>query len=170
MFRMVLMRDEFSKRIIATATLAGLIAVPTSSLATSPDLGMLTRLLAPANRMLMIGNVCALHDPSFLTETAGKRGDLRFYAQEVKDEVSQGLSDAENLLVLRQAADVAKAGALKAIRSLRSDNQDAELSAINAWCDTVVKSIVREYIRSHDDRHAEFELLLRRAKARAAPD
>jgi len=53
---------------------------------------------------------------------------------------------------------------------LRSDSPDTELSAINAWCDTIVKSLVREYIRTHDDRHAEFELLLARAKARATPD
>jgi len=73
---------------------------------------MLTRLLTPADLMLMIGNVCTARDPSFLAETAGKRGDFRFYAQEVKDEVSHGVPAAENLLVLRQAADVAKAGVI----------------------------------------------------------
>lgn len=170
MFRMVLMCCKFSKCVVAAVTLAGLTAVPASSLAASSDLSMLTRLLTPADLMLMIGNVCAARDPSFLAETAGKRGDFRFYAQEVKDEVSHGVPAAENLLVLRQAADVAKAGALKAIESLRSDSPDTELSAINAWCDTIVKSLVREYIRTHDDRHAEFELLLARAKARATPD
>jgi hypothetical protein len=84
----MLMRCKLSKHIVAAVALAGLTAVPTNNLAASLDLGMLTRLLAPAGLMLMVGNVCAARDPSFLAETAGKRGDLRFYAQEVKNEVS----------------------------------------------------------------------------------
>ena len=160
-----------SKSVIAAVVLAVLTAVATNSSAASSDLGMLTRLLAPANLMLMVGNVCALHDPAFLTETAGKRGDIsHFYAQEVKDEVSQGISDEEVLLVLRQAADIAKAGALKSIRTLPADTPEIELFAIKAWCDTIVKSLVQQYVLTHDVRHAEFELLLARAKAQASPD
>lgn len=170
MFRMMLMLRKISKHIIAVVALAGLTAVATNSPAASSDQGMLIRLLAPANLMMMVGNVCALQDPSFLAETAGRRGDFRFYAQEVKNEVSQGISDDEALLVLRQAADIAKAGALKAIRSLPADTPEIALSAVNAWCDTIVKSLVREYILTHDVHHTEFELLLARAKARADPD
>lgn len=159
-----------SKSVIAAVVLAGLTAAATNSSAASSDLGMLTRLLAPANLMLMVGNVCALHDPSFLAETAGRRGDIRFYAQEVKAEISHGIPDDEVLLVLKQAADIAKAGALKAIRNLPADTPEIERSAINAWCDTIVKSLVQQYVRTHDVRHAEFELLLARAKSRASPE
>lgn len=160
------MLRKFSEHVAAAAAVVGLIFFAMNSPAASSDLGMLTRLLAPANLMLMVGNVCALHDPSFLAETAGKRGDIRFYAQEVKDEVSQGISNDDVLLVLRQAADIAKAGALKSIRALPADTPEIELSAIKAWCDTIVKSLVQHYILTHDVRHAEFELLLERAKAR----
>ncbi|MER2264819.1 hypothetical protein [Methylobacterium oxalidis] len=169
-FTMMPRLRKFSKHIVVALALAGLIAGPTNSLAASLDLGTLTRLLAPADLMLMVGNVCAARDPSFLAETAGRRGDLRFYAQEVKNEVSEGISKDEVLLVLRQAADAAKATALTAIEGLHSNNPAAELSAVNAWCDTIVKPLVREYIRTHDDRHVEFELQLARAKARVEPD
>ena len=164
------MLRRFSKSVIAAVVVASLTAAVSNSSAASSDLGMLTRLLAPANLMLMVGNVCALHDPDFLAETAGKRGDIRFYAQEVKDEVSQGISDEEVLLVLRQAADIAKAGALKTIRTFPADTPEIELFAIKAWCDTIVKSLVQQYVLTHDVRHAEFELLLARAKAQASPD
>jgi hypothetical protein len=167
---MGMMLRKFSKHVVAVVALAGLTAVATDSPAASSDLGMLTRLLAPANLMMMVGNVCALHDPAFLAETAGKRGNIHFYAHEVKDEVSQGMSNDEVLLVLRQAADIAKAGALKSIRTLPADTPEIELFALKAWCDTIVKSLVQQYVLTHDVRHAEFELLVARAKAQATPD
>lgn len=165
-----MMLRKFSVHVVTAAALAGLIVVATNSSAASSDLGMLTRLLAPANLMLMVGNVCAMHDPAFLAETAGKRGNIRFYAQEVKDEVSQGISEDEVLLVLRQAGDIAKAGALKSIRTLPANTPEIELSAIKAWCDTIVKSLVQQYVLTHDVRHAEFEMLVARAKSKATPD
>lgn len=157
-------------KIVVAASLSGFAYVPTSGLAASADLELLSRLLAPANLMLMLGNFCAAENPSFLTATAGRRGDLRFYAQEVKDEVSQDLSDADVLLVLRKAADIAKAEGLKSIRMLQSPDPIIEIRMITTWCNTSVKSLVENYIRTHDERHTAFKELLVRAKAGSNSD
>lgn len=158
------------RKISVAASFSSLAYGSMGGLAASADLELLSRLLAPADLMLMVGNVCASQDSDFLTDTAGRRGNLRFYAQEVKDEVSENLSDNDVSLVLKQAADIAKAKALNAVRRLQSFDPVLEFQITKTWCDTTIKTLVGDYVRTHDERHAAFKELVRRAKAGSASE
>ena len=105
----------------------------------------------------MVGNVCLSQDPSFLTKTMGKRGNFRTYAQEVKDEVSDGISMDDLLLVLRRAADTAKAEALAQLSKLNFSDPDAEMKNTKIWCDTSATDIIKEFILNQDEDHEGFE-------------
>lgn len=144
---------------------AMMVLCSTKTLAGSTDVDILWRLLAPANLALMVGNACLAQDPSFLTKTMGKHGDFRTYAQEVKDEVSEGLPMDELLFVLRRAADAAKAEALAKVRTLKSSDPEDEARNTKAWCDTSVTEIIKEFIMTHDQNHEVFEKLLSAAKS-----
>ena len=135
------------------------------ALAGSTDVNTLWRLLAPADLALMVGNACLAQDPSFLTKTTGKHGNFRDYAQEVKDEVSEGLSKEDLLLVLRRAADAAKAEALSEVRNLNSSDPETEFKNTKAWCETSATEIIKEFIVTHDQDHESFEKLLSAAKS-----
>ena len=140
-----------------------------AALAASTDVNILWRLLAPADLALMVGNACLGQDPSFLTRTLGKHGDFRAYAQEVKDEVSEGLPKEDLLLVLRRAADAAKAEALSEVRNLNSSDPETEDRNTEAWCETSATKIIRDFILTHDQDHEGFERLLSAAKSHS-PD
>lgn len=145
------------------ATLAIALVVTTVPARPADD-QILWRLLAPANLALMEGNICVLHDPSFIDKVKGLRGNFRDYAQEVKNEVSEGLGMNDLLLILRRAADAARRMALSDIQSFKSDDPEIEFQQIRSWCDTTVKNMIQEFIRTHDEDHDGFEALLTKGK------
>ena len=143
--------------------------VSTGALAASTDVNILWRLLAPADLALMVGNACLAQDSSFLTRTTGRHGDFRVYAQEVKDKVSEGLSEEDLLLVLRRAADAAKAEALSEVRNLNSSDPETEAKNTKVWCETLATEIIKEFIVTQDQDHEGFKKLLSAAKS-PSPD
>ena len=151
--------------LVTLLVLVGLGFPPTPAFAGSPNVNVLWRLLAPANLMLMVGNVCLAQDPSFLTRTMGSHGDFRAYAQAVKDEVSEGVPPEDLLLILRRAADAAKAEALADIRDLEAADPETERQNTEAWCKTSATSIVNDLLVTHDLDHDGFERLLSAAKS-----
>lgn len=150
---------------IASASTVVITLIITSVSARPADDKILWRLLAPANLALMEGNVCVLQDPSFIHKFKGLRGNFRDYAQEIKNEVSAGLSMNEVLFILRRAADAARSMALSDIQPFKSDDPKIEFQQIQYWCDTEVKRMIQDFIRTHDEDHDEFEALLTKGKA-----
>jgi hypothetical protein len=63
----------------------------------------------------------------------------------------------------KSAADRAKAEALQALRSLRTEGLEIETARITRWCQTVVKPLVRQVIDTHDTDHVEIDQLLEEA-------
>ena len=108
--------------------------------------------------------VCIVADPAFARETSGPMGYMRDYAQHVKAEVTAGLNETETLSLLKSAAGLAKAEALQALRSLRTEGPDIETARVTRWCQTIVKPLVRQVIDTHDNHHAEIDQLLEKAK------
>jgi hypothetical protein len=140
------------------------ILVMLASPAISKDFGVLRRMLYAAFLAEQGVALCTVADPAFASETSGPRGYMRDYAQHVKAEVTAGLNETETLSPLKSAAYRAKAEALQALRSLRTEGPEIETARITRWCQTVVKPLVRQVIDTHDTDHVEIDQLLEEAK------
>jgi hypothetical protein len=102
--------------------------------AISKDFGILTRMLCAAFLAEQGAALCAVADPAFASETSAPLGYMRDYAQHIKAEVTAGLNETETLSLLKSAADRAKAEALQALRSLRTEGPEIETARITRWC------------------------------------
>ena len=107
--------------------------------------------------------VCIVADPAFASETSEPMGYMRDYAQHVR-EVTAGLNETETRSLLKSAAGLAKAEALQALRSLRTEGTEIETARVTMWCQTVVKPFVRQVIDTHDNQHTQIDQLLEKAK------
>ena len=135
-----------------------------ASPAISKDFGILTRMLYAASLAEQDVAVCIVADPAFTIEISGPMGYMRDYAQHVKAEVTAGLTEIETRSLLKSAASLAKAEALQALRSLRTEGSEIETARVTMWCQTVVKPFVRQVIDTHDNHHTQIDQLLEKAK------
>jgi len=141
------------------------LMVMLASPAISKDFGILTRTLYVAFLAEQGMAVCTARDPAFASETSGPKGDMHTYSRHIKAEVTVGLNETEILALLKSAADLAKAEALQAYRSLRrEEGPETQTARVTRWCQTVVKPLVRQVIDTHDNHHAEIDQLLEKAK------
>lgn len=143
------------------------LMVMLASPAISKDSGILTRMLYVAFLAEQGANVCIATDPAFASETSGPMGSMRDYVKHIKAEVTAGLNETETLSLLKSAADYAKGEAQQAFRNLATEASEGpvvETARVTRWCQTVVKPLVRQVIDTHDNHHAEIDLLLEKAK------
>lgn len=124
------------------------------------DLEERIRLLAFANLALMYGNVCEAEEPGFISRITGKDGDVRSYAQTVKDRAGAGLDRETALSVLKSAGDIAKRRALVEIRGLQEPGAEPDDRILRAWCSTTAQQAIRQFINLKDDPASEFSRLL----------
>jgi hypothetical protein len=135
--------------------------------AISKDFGILTRMLYVAFLAEQGVALCIVADPAFASETSGPMGSMHDYAQHIKTEVMTGLTETENVSLLKSAADRAKGEAQQVLRSLATAGPEGpviETARVTRWCQTVVKPLVRQVIDTHDNHHAEIDQLLEKAK------
>jgi hypothetical protein len=130
------------------------------------DLDALSRLLLPANLALMLANACTAADPAFSRDLGGPNGTVPEYAQRVKDAVSEHLTSDQVQIVLRRAADDARAAALRAVRALAASDEAEEQMRVQDWCATTVKPFVRAFLKHSDENVDDFLQHLARAKAK----
>ena len=140
------------------------LLVMLASPAISKDFGILTRMLYAAFLAEQGVAVCIVADPAFASETSGPMGYMRDYAQHFKAEVTAGLNETETRSLLKSAGGLAKAEALQALRSLRTEGTEIETARVTMWCQTVVKPFVRQVIDTHDNHHTQIDQLLEKAK------
>lgn len=133
--------------------------------ASAANVDQLVRILSSVYLLHNLTSVCAAQDRKFLEETSGSRGTMAFYSQHVKEEVIDGLLESEAYGILRRAADAAKSTALMAVRGLAAPSPDVERRRLQAWCESSVKLLVRQYVADHDLHHESFERDLLNAKS-----
>jgi hypothetical protein len=124
--------------------------------ASAKDLSRLVQLLTPVYLAQNLTSVCAARNPAFLARTGGPFGTTHAYAQHVKEEVIASLPSSEADLVMRTAADAAKAAALQQVRALKSPSPEIEAERTDQWCRISAEGFVREIVRSHDVEHEGF--------------
>ena len=152
------------RRHLRTAALVVVLVLPHAMLATAKDLAALAELVVPAYTAMNFAVVCATRQPTFLLETAGPLGNALEYAEHVKNEVIESLAHDEALIVLRAAADAARATVLQTIRKFNSDQSTLEAARIKAWCSTDASDFIRAFMKQHDRDHDKFLEALKRSK------
>lgn len=145
--------------------LAVLLGIISSSTALTKDLESLAAFVRPAYTAMNFAATCAKDNPFFLVDTSGPRGTALHYAQHVKDEAVESLTEGEALAVLKTAADAARLVARQKLYQLAQPGDDsATVSAIRDWCDREARQFILEFIRQHDGAHADTVEFLQRAK------
>jgi hypothetical protein len=146
------------------AALAVALILPNATLATAKDLFALAELLVSAYTAMDFAVVCATRQPSFLLETAGPLGNVLNYAEHVRDEAVESLAHDEALIVLKTAADAARATVLQTIRKFQTGEQSLEAARIRAWCSTDATDFIRTFMNEYDRDHDKFLETLKRSK------
>jgi hypothetical protein len=97
--------------------------------------------------------ICTQRDPSFFRNLDERFDSANSFAQHVKFEVTGALSLAEATVVLRAAADMARAKALIDLRSMQMLSPTLEASNIDKWCATSARQIVIGALQAHVRSH-----------------
>lgn len=121
--------------------------------ADAKDLQALARFVAPAYTAMNFTVVCAAKDREFVAQTSGPRGSALHYAEHVKNEATETLSNDEAMIALKGAADAARYTALRTLRQFDSDNPVVESERIKVWCESEGRQFVRRFVAEHDDNH-----------------
>lgn len=114
--------------------------------------------MRPAYTAMNFAVLCAPASPS------GPRGTAIDYAEHVKNETIEFLTQEEAVAVLRLAADAARQAAREKLYQLALPTDDAATAhAVRQWCEGEAKQFVLQFIQRHDEDHIAAIELLRRA-------
>ena len=137
------------------------------SMAASKELNALAEFVMPAYTAMNFAVLCARDNPTFLLDASGPRGTALHYAQHIKDEAIDGLSETEATAVLKSAADGARSVARQKLHQLagsgarRGSNIVGE---VTRWCERDAKPFILKVMRQHDTEHKDLLERLQRSK------
>ena len=99
---------------------------------------------------------CSQFTSKIIENSSGKYGDISRLAYHIRQEVVSELPADQSIFVVRRSADMARAGALQAVRQFYELDRDRERARIVEWCEQSATLEIAEYIRSHDEKHDVF--------------
>jgi hypothetical protein len=133
------------------------VALAMHSPASAKDLPALSKLLAPAYTAMNYESVCGTHPSWRDVQPVGNWGTALHYAQHVKDEIIQGLSYQDALVVLRRAADEAQMEVRRQLAAnVKTEDADVEGLRLKAWCESHANDFIAAFIDAHDSGHVAF--------------
>jgi hypothetical protein len=150
-------------RVIRQVPFVFLLCFTVCSVAAAKDVDALADFVRPAYTAMNFAVLCAPASPHFLAKTSGPRGTAIDYAEHVKNETIEFLTQEEAVAVLRLAADAARQAAREKLYQLALPTDDAATAhAVRQWCEGEAKQFVLQFIQRHDEDHiAAIELLWR---------
>lgn len=135
--------------------------------ANAKDLAALSQLLRPAYIAMDYARLCAMEPQWLVTEPRGIRGSAIDYAEHVKDETIKALTREESVIVLKAAADDARAEAREQLRTkVILIDKAKEAIQFRAWCNSYVTDFILDFINKHDSNHESFLQQIDNADAR----
>ena len=155
-----------NSRTIITATLALYLAQAAGApSAMSKDLNVLTRVLYAAFFVQQGAAMCSV--PSITLSSWDKATLLSAfpYANQMKLKVSEGLSQEEQILVLKAAADRARDELKQVVEVLKSFPPDRENAALAEWCTTKMTGFVTKIVNGYAFEREQIDNLIKRSKA-----
>ena len=144
--------------------LSGLIISNLGVGAFATNIEALARLLIPAFMAQNFAAMCVPQDPQFLAGSNLDPASVSAFAEQVKMEVTAGISEQETASIRVTAADAAGAVARQEIDLLRGQQRTPSPEALRHWCNTSAKHFIVEIMHNHTEKRAEFEILLNKAK------
>ena len=115
------------------------------------DLEKLSQKLFPAYVAMNYDSLCSMDDQWESIRPVGVHGYAVHYAQHEKDEIIGSLTYDESLIVLRSAADAARAEARRQLKDhVLAENKSEEAARLNRWCVESAQKFISGYIARHD--------------------
>lgn len=146
--------------VVATFTL---LAGPSSVRA--QDMSRLANLLIPAYTAMYYASICAANTTWGQTQPVGTRGSVVHYAEHIKNEIIQSLSERDAAAVLTDAAGRARDLAREQLRlHVILGNSEKHEQRLIAWCDGYVSDVAKKVISEHDKDHEAFLRTVEEAK------
>ena len=129
------------------------------------DMSRLANLLVPAYTAMYYASICAANTTWGQTQPVGTRGSVVHYAEHIKNEIIQSLSDKDAVAVLTDAAGRARDQAREQLRLqvIMGDTAKHEQRLI-AWCRGFVSDFAAKVMSEHDLDHEAFLRTLEEAK------
>lgn len=137
---------------VATFTLlAGSSALP------AQDMSRLANLLIPAYTAMYYASICSSNTTWGRTQPQGARGTVVHYAEHIKNEIIQSLSQKDAVAVLSDAAGRARDLAREQLRlQVIVGSPEKHEQRLIAWCDGYVSDFAKSVISEHDEDHEAF--------------
>jgi hypothetical protein len=146
----------------SVAALLGFVGA--CSNASARDLEMLARLLIPAYMAQNFAGLCIDQDAQFLADLKDGTTLVSEFAEHVKGEVTIGLPESEAATVRVTAADTAQNVARREMQLLGGQPSGVPAQALKQWCDRSAKHFILEILSKHQEKHEEFDRLVKTAK------
>lgn len=145
-----------------TAVLLFLCVTP--SFAFGKDLNVLIRVLYAAFLVEQTSSLCLTWVSSLSNEDRAIFTNTRAYRELIKPKVESGLNAADVDLVLKSAADRAKAEVLEAVTILRSYGPEREPVEFDRWCANSVKPHAKQVVGTYVRQPEVIDALIQKAK------
>jgi hypothetical protein len=125
----------------------------------------LASLLIPAYTAMYYASICAGNTTWGQTQPQGARGSVVHYAEHIKNEIIQSLSEEGAVAVLTDAAERARDQAREQLRlQVIMGNPEKHEQRLIAWCGGFVSDFATKVISEHDKDHETFLRTLEEAK------
>jgi hypothetical protein len=136
-----------------------------ASFVRAQDMSRLANLLMPAYTAMYYASICAANTTWAQTQPVGTRGSVVHYAEHIKNEIIQSLSERDAAAVLTDAAGRARDLAREQLRlQVIMGNPEKHEKRLLAWCSGYVGDFTRNVISEHDKDHEAFLRTVQEAK------
>jgi hypothetical protein len=151
-----------SKQKRIAALLCLLIIIPNSALA--KDLELLAMILSGPFLGQQGIAICSTGDVPFSSEELSTISALNSHANYMKSRVTESLSRDEEIFVLREAADRAKAQMTQVVQLLKSNSPDVEQAKRIKWCKENLTALANKTIAVYEQNREQLEAVIVKAK------
>jgi hypothetical protein len=129
------------------------------------DMSRLANLLIPAYTAMYYASICATNTTWGQTQPQGARGTVVHYAEHIKNEIIQSLSQKDAVAVLTDAAGQARDLAREQLRlQVVMGSPEKHEQRLIAWCGGYVSDFAKNVISEHDKDHEAFLRTVEEAK------
>ncbi len=144
---------------LGISTVVATVALFASSCSlAAQDMQRLANLLMPAYTAMFYASVCAGNTTTWTrTQPQGARGTVVQYAEHIKDEIIQSMSEKDAVAVLTDAAGRARDLAREQLRvQVITGSPEKHQQRLIGWCSGYVSDFAKTVISEHDKDHEAF--------------
>lgn len=153
---------RFSRDALVRALVFGLFFTPQPIWA--KDLDLLIRYLIPVFLSQNFASICRANNPYFLSELPNGTASLDELSNEMKREITDGLSADDAQLVVITAANNARTTARNALSKIAPEYPKLAAVPTEHWCNDDARSFILRVIKTDQAEHERFLKIIEAAK------